>query len=188
MAKVDKQTIVQVAANLADKNGLNNVTLNELAQMLNIRSPSLYNHIQGLGDLHMSLMLYGWEQLGDIIAISAVGKSGDDAVRAMCYSYRDYATTRPGVFEAMMWYNQHSSQDATLATEELAKLISLVLTAYNLKEDEKIHASRMFRGFLQGFCSIANNNGFADPVSIHKSFDFAIEILIKGLASLEKQE
>jgi len=184
MAKIDRQTIIQAAADLADKDGLEKVTLKELAQILDIRSPSLYNHIEGLDELRTALMLHGWATLGIIITMSAVGKSGDDAVRAMCYAYRDYATAHPGVFEAMLWYNQHSSQEAARTTEELTKLIALVLAEYNLEENEKIHVSRMFRSFLQGFCSISNNNGFADPVSIQKSFDFGVEILIKGLASL----
>jgi len=183
MAKIDKQSIIQAAANIADKEGLNKLTLKGLAQMLNIRSPSLYNHIQGLDDLRTSLMLYGWTQLSEAIAKSAHGKLEDNAVRAMCNSYYDYARLHPGVFEAMMWYNQHSSQEAAQATEELAKLIAFILSAYNLEEDEKIHASRMFRSFLQGFCSIANNNSFADPVSIRKSFDFAVETLINGLVN-----
>jgi len=186
MAKIDKQTIIQAAANLANKDGLEKVTLKELAEIFGIRSPSLYNHIQGLDELRNSLMFYGWAQLGDDIAMSAVGKSGDDAVRAMCKSYRDYSTVNPGVFEAMMWYNQHSSQEAAQTTVGLTKLISLVLSAYNLKEDEKIHTSRMFRSFLQGFCSIANNNSFADPISVDESFDFAVELLIGSLASLKE--
>jgi len=186
VAKIDKQIIIQTAATLANKDGLDKVTLKELAQLLDIRPPSLYNHIQGLGQLRTSLMLYGWTQLGNAVAMSKVGKSGDDAVRAMCYTYREYATANPGVFEAMMWYNQSASQEASQVSEELIKLIGLILSSYNLNKDEEIHASRMFRSFLQGFCSITNNNGFADPVLITGSFDFSVEILIKGLGEIKK--
>ena len=186
MAKIDKQMITQVAADLADRDGLDKVTLKDLAQTLNIRSPSLYNHISGLDELRTSIMLYGWSQLGNIIAMSTVGKSKDDAIRAMCKSYREYTIAHPGVFEAMMWYNQSSSQEATQVAGELAQLVALILAGYNLDEKKNIHASRMFRSFLQGFCSIVNNNGFADPTPIQESFDFAVEILIKGLESLKK--
>ena len=185
MAKTDKKLITQVAADLADRDGLDKVTLKDLAQTLNIRSPSLYNHISGLDEVRASIMLYGWAQLGTIIARSTVGKSKDDAIRAMCKSYRDYTMAHPGVFEAMMWYNQSSSQEATQATSELSQLVALVLAGYNLDKKKNIHASRMFRSFLQGFCSIVNNNGFADHTPIQESFDFAVEILIKGLDSLE---
>ncbi|MCL2199804.1 MAG: WHG domain-containing protein [Defluviitaleaceae bacterium] len=186
MAKIDKQMITQVAAGMANKNGLEKVTLKELAKELGIRSPSLYNHIQGLDELRNSVMLYGWSQLGNSVAMSAIGKSGDEAVRAMCKSYRDYIMANPGVFDAMMWLNRNSSQEAEQTTDDLARLVAMILAGYNLGENEKIHASRMFRSFLQGFCSIDKNNCFSDPVPVQESFDFAVEILIKGLASLEK--
>ena len=186
MAKTDKQAIIQAAADLANKDGLNKVTLKELAHILDIRSPSLYNHINGLDDLRDCLMLYGWKQLGDAVTIAAVGKSGDDAVRAMCKSYYDYTVNNPGIFEAMMWFNQNNSLEAGQISEDLTKLTALVLSAYGLDDEEKIHASRMFRSFLQGFSSLVNTKSFADPVSIENSFDFAIDILLKGLDAIKK--
>jgi AcrR family transcriptional regulator len=186
MAKIDKQAVIQEAATLANKEGLNKVTLKELAHRLNIRSPSLYNHVDGLDDLYNSIMLYGWKQLGDAVALSAVGKSGGDAVRAMCKSYYDYATENPGVFEAMMRHNQSSSSEAEQASKGLANLTALILSGYNLDDEEKIHASRMFRSFLQGFSSLVNKNSFSDPVSVDGSFSFAIEILINGLAAIKQ--
>lgn len=177
-----------MAADLADDEGLEKVSLKNLAQILKIRSPSLYNHIEGLDNLKTMLMLHGWAQLGQEITMSAVGKSGDDAVRAMCKSFRDYATAHPGVFEAMLWVNQNSSKESEQATKGLARITAMVLAEYGLGEDEQIHASRMFRSFLQGFCSIANNDSFADPISINESFDFAVELLIGGLKLLKTTE
>jgi len=112
MARLDRGAVLQAATELANISGLNNVTLKDLAQKLGVRSPSLYNHIQGMDDLHTALMLHGWKQLGEKITLAAVGKAGDDAVRAMCRSFYDYATGNPGVFEAMMWINQHNSPES----------------------------------------------------------------------------
>lgn len=39
--------IVETAAEIADANGIQEVTLASLAQRLGIRSPSLYNHVKG---------------------------------------------------------------------------------------------------------------------------------------------
>lgn len=39
--------IVETAAEIADANGIQEVTLVSLAQRLGIRSPSLYNHVKG---------------------------------------------------------------------------------------------------------------------------------------------
>ena len=184
-AGLSKQTIVQTAAELADKNGLNGVTIKEIARELGVRSPSLYNHINSLGDIVESITIYGWKQICNAMAMSAVGKSGDDAVRAQCYAFRDYSLAHPGVFEAMMWYSQYKSEEAMQATAELLEINNMVLSAYNLYDEDLIHTTRMFRSFLQGFTSIENKGSFSDPVLIQKSFDFAVEILIKGLNTIE---
>lgn len=39
--------IVETAAEIADTNGIQEVTLASVAQRLGIRSPSLYNHVKG---------------------------------------------------------------------------------------------------------------------------------------------
>lgn len=43
--------IVETAVEIADANGIQEVTLASLAQRLGIRSPSLYNHVKGLQDV-----------------------------------------------------------------------------------------------------------------------------------------
>lgn len=48
---VTKATIIQTAADIADKEGLQNVSLKVIAEALEIRTPSLYNHIKNLDEL-----------------------------------------------------------------------------------------------------------------------------------------
>lgn len=182
-AGLDKETVLQMTADMADKEGLSSVTLKELANRLGIRPPSLYNHVKGLDDLRNSLMLYGWKQLENEITVAAIGKSGDEAVKAMCKAYVNYATKHPGVFDAMQWYNQCSSDKAMQTTEGLVRVIFQVLSSYELDEEHMVHTVRMLRSFLQGFVSINNNGGFGNPVSVQKSFDLSVEIFLKGLVS-----
>lgn len=180
-AGLDKQVILEAAAEMADKDGLSSVTLKELANILGVRSPSLYNHVKGLDDLHYSLMLYGWKQLADEITLAAVGKSKDEAVKAMCKAYMNYTTKHPGVFNSMQWYNQYSTDEAMQVIEDLVTVIFQVLSSYNLSEEHMVHTVRMLRSFLQGFASIVNNGGFGNPLSLQESFDLSIDILLKGL-------
>jgi len=187
MARLDRQAVLGAAAKLANYEGLKNVSLKNLADRLGIRSPSLFKHVKGLDDLHSALMLYGWKQLGERVIMSAVGKAGDDAGRAMCRAFYEYAKENPGIFEAMMWINQNSSIEVGQAVGQLSKLVAMVLASYNLNESELIHVSRIFRSFLQGFSSIAINGSFADPVSIDESFEFGVEMLLKGISASRKR-
>lgn len=61
---LDKKTIIEAAANMADERGIANVTLKVLATELGVKSPSLYKHFSGgLDELNKELMLYGWRLL-----------------------------------------------------------------------------------------------------------------------------
>jgi AcrR family transcriptional regulator len=45
---LSREVVVEGAASLADEKGLEAVTLTALASELGIRTPSLYNHVDGL--------------------------------------------------------------------------------------------------------------------------------------------
>ena len=185
-AGLDKDIILKTAADLADAEGIANVTLKALAEKLGVKPPSLYKHINGLEDLNKALMLYGWKSLEKKVTRAAVGKSKEDAIRAIFYAYRDYVKEHPGVFEAMQWYNMYQSEENLQATEEIVAVLFQVLSAYDLQEEQKVHIVRMFRVFLQGFLMVEIHGGFGNPVSITESFDFSLEILLNGIDNLTK--
>ena len=62
-AGLDKNVVVEKAAQLANKMGIDQIQLKTLAESLSIQPPSLYNHIRGLDDLRRELMIYGWKQV-----------------------------------------------------------------------------------------------------------------------------
>ena len=185
-AGLDKDIILKTAADLADAEGIANVTLKALAEKLGVKPPSLYKHINGLEELNKALMLYGWKSLEKKVTRAAVGKSKEDAIRAIFYAYRDYVKEHPGVFEAMQWYNMYQSEENLKATEEIVAVLFQVLSAYDLQEEQKVHIVRMFRVFLQGFLMVEIHGGFGNPVSITESFDFSLEILLNGIENLTK--
>lgn len=183
---LDKTTIIKVAANIADEKGIANVTLKVLAEELGVKSPSLYKHFNGgLDELNKELMLYGWRSLESKITKSAIGKAKDDAVIAICYAYRNFASEHKGLFEAMQWYNMYQSEEHLQATQGMVSIFFQVLDAYDLNEDQKVHIVRMFRGFLQGFSSIESHDGYGNPMSLNDSFDFALKTIINGIHYLQ---
>ncbi len=79
-AGLDKDIVIRKAAELANETGFENLSLKTLAKELNIKSPSLYNHIGSLEELKQELMLYGWKQL-EVVILGAVSEvSGYEAI------------------------------------------------------------------------------------------------------------
>ena len=102
-AGLDKNVVVEKAAQLANKMGIDQIQLKTLAESLSIQPPSLYNHIRGLDDLRRELMIYGWKQVEERMLEAAAGADGYAAWEAVCRAFYQYATENPGVFSAMLW-------------------------------------------------------------------------------------
>lgn len=185
-AGLDKQTIIETAAYIADKKGMINVTLKVLAEELGIKPPSLYKHFSGgLDELHRELMLHGWRSLETHITRVAIGKAKDDAVTAICWAYRNFVAKHRGLFEAMQWYNMYQSEEHLEATRGTVSVLFQVLEAYGLTEEQKVHAVRMLRGFLQGFSAIESHGGYGNPIPLDDTFDFALKTMLNGIRDLQ---
>ena len=185
---ISDELIITTSARLSNEVGLNNLSLKMIAEELNIKSPSLYNHISSLDEIKEKLMIYGWKELGERATESAVGVVGYEALRNMCYAFYDYATSNKGVFTAMLWYNKFESKEKNEATTKLFSILFKVLQPLNISDNNIEHIIRTLRGFLEGFVLLVNNNAFGNPISIKESFDLSLEIIINGMKSLEGVE
>ena len=182
---LDKDIIIYRAAQLANNVGLDNITLKALANDLNIQPPSLYNHISGLDDLKKELMLYGWLQMEDQILEAVAGISGYNAIEVMCRTVFEYATTNPGVFNAMVWYNKFENDETNNATKKLFPVVLKVFSSLNISQEDSDHLVRTFRSFLEGFALLVNHNAFGNPISINDSFELSLKVLMSGMKTLE---
>lgn len=182
---ISDELIIETSARLLNKVGLDNLSLKMIAEELDIKSPSLYNHISSLDDIKEKLMIYGWKELGEKAIDSAVGVSGYDALRKMCYAFYDYTTSNKGVFQAMLWYNKFKSDEMANATIKIFGILHKILEPLNISSNNVEHIIRTLRSFLEGFSLLVNNNSFGNPISIKESFDLSLDIIINGIKSLE---
>lgn len=184
---LDKNTIIDLAAEKANELGVENITLKMLADELGIKPPSLYNHIENLEDLKKQLMLYGWKQLEDRLVRAAIGVSGYEALRAICYAFYEYATANPGVFNAMLWYNKYENEQTKEATDGLFSIVFKITETLHISEKNTNNLIRTFRGFLEGFSLLVNNGAFGNPISLKESFELSVEVILAGMKTLEEK-
>ncbi len=189
MARIgmDANTIISRATQMANQMGMENMTLKMLADDLGVKTPSLYNHIDGLEDLKMQLMIYGWKQMEERIIQSVIGISGYDAIKAGCYAFYEYATENPGIFNAMLWYNKSQNAETMEATSGLFSVLFKITSSLNISEENCNHIIRTLRGFLEGFSLLVNNGAFGNPISISDSFELSVNVLVEGIKTLEEK-
>jgi AcrR family transcriptional regulator len=177
---LDLPTLIHAATELADTQGLEAVTLATLAQKLNIRSPSLYNHVNGLPELRHQLALSGLAQMTALFKDARVG-NGDDAVRAFSYSYLAFARAHPGLYEAIQRAPEPNDNQLQAAAGEVVQFAVDALKGYGLEGDEAIHAVRGLRSLLHGFVTLERQGGFGIPLDLDVTFEKIIHTYLKGI-------
>jgi AcrR family transcriptional regulator len=93
---LDRDRVVDAATAIADAEGVGAVTLARVAADLGVRSPSLYNHVDGLDGLRRAIALRALRELHDTLRDAATGRAGAEALVALAEAYRDYARAHPG--------------------------------------------------------------------------------------------
>ncbi|MBB6729996.1 TetR/AcrR family transcriptional regulator [Cohnella zeiphila] len=185
---LDRTTLLQTATELADAEGLNAVTLASLAQKLNIRSPSLYNHVNGLPDLLRQMALHGLTLLSSALSREVAGKTGDDAVRALCRAYLAFARAHPGLYEAIQRAPDEGDEAMQKAGGEVVGQVVAVVSEYGLQGDAALHAVRVIRSLLHGFVSLERQGGFGLPLDLDVTFRLMVETFLAGVKTIRNGE
>lgn len=183
-AGLDKVTVVQAAADLANAEGVDALSLGRLAGRLGVRTPSLYNHIDGLPGLYRELSLLNARRLGECLSNVAIGKAGPDAVFAVAQAYRTHIKESPGLYLASLRASGTQmpvDRDLQAAEERVVQVALAVVASFGLSGDDGLHAVRAVRSVVHGFATLEVAGGFGLPLDCDESFRRLITMLIAGL-------
>ena len=183
-AGLSEDRVVVEAERIADEVGLSRLTLAALAESLGVRQPSLYKHIDGMDALQRSIAVRAKTELGEVLGRAAVGKAGDDAIRALSMAYRRWALEHPGRYSATVRAPQPGDTDDEAASAAVVGVVFDVLAGYDLHGIDAIDATRALRSTLHGFIALESSGGFGLPVDIDRSFERLVDGLVVALTSL----
>lgn len=180
-ARLNREAVVAAAAELADAEGLDSLSLTRLAEQLGVRTPSLFNHISGQAGLRRDLALLGIKELTARTSRATIGKAGDAAVFALADAYRTYAKAHRGLYAASVVAPQPGDAEWQAASNAILDIIIAVLAAYQLSGEDALHAIRGLRSIVHGFVSLEMAGGFGLPMDVDESFRRLVHTFVRGL-------
>ena len=183
-AGLNREAVVQAAADLANTEGLQALTLGRLAERLGIRTPSLYNHVEGLPGLLRDLELLNARSLADRLGRAAIGKSGAAALLAIAHAYRAYIKECPGLYLASLRVSGNQADpDARLSQVEgqMVETVLAALASFGLQSEAGLHAVRALRSLVHGFTTLEIAGGFGLPLDCDESFDLMLQMMVRSL-------
>jgi AcrR family transcriptional regulator len=179
-AGLSADVVVREALAIVDEIGMSRLTFAAVADRIGIASPSLYPHVDGLGELRILVRRVILEQMSDTIRSVLAGVTGNAAVLALLHGVRRYALTYPFRYLAMQAQTQADPELADAAAGLLA-LYNSVVQSFDLEESDALHAMRRIRAALYGFVSLELSGAFGPREDTDESFRRLAEMVVASL-------
>lgn len=179
---LSREKIVQTAFLLADEIGLNQVTFQKIAEKLDIKYPSLYNHFANMDDLKAEMTVYLFSELNSKLMKRLIGKSGEDAIREFASVYRDFAFENETGYGLFMSVPSTNNEEAYRLAKETNSIIHRILEYYIKDEKQLVHKTRTLRSILHGFVSMVFLGYFHGDANLEDSFGLMIDDFIMSLS------
>lgn len=179
-AGLDERRVVAAAAELADDVGATNVTLRSLAARLGVQPPSLYEHVRGIDELRGALAVKAHRDLAAALRGATVGRAGGEALIALAHAYRGFARRHPGLYAASLRAPGPTETELRAAVRDVVEVMVLALRAYELEDQEVLHAVRCLRAAVHGFIALEEMHGFG-ALDTETTFAMLTQLHLDGL-------
>ena len=179
-----REQVVEAAAEIADRDGLGALSMATLASTLGVRSPSLYNHVDGLSGLRRQLALHASGVLAAELAARVDGLDGVEALRAIAEQLRSYARRHPGLYNSLLPApTPQEDPELAAALSEPVTVVATVLVGMDVDPSTVIPLIRALRASIHGFVDLELRGGFGLPENIDDSFTTTIDLVIGAIAA-----
>lgn len=158
-AKLNRETVLTAAADMADREGFDAITVSALARHLGVQPASLYSHVRDRAAVLDGVHELALGELADRIGAAIAGRSGRQALIGFADAHRDYAREHPGRWAAM----ERPATRETVRSDAANRLVSLmwaVFRGYELPEPELVHVTRFVGATINGFLALQKVEAF----------------------------
>jgi AcrR family transcriptional regulator len=173
--------IVDCAVEILD--GGADPTTAEIARRLGVSQPTIYSHVRGLDEIRSLTAIRGMQELSRRVRSAVEGIEGNDAVRAMAFSYRDFVREHPALY--MLQQRAPATDEYWSEAILAAGAVRDVLLRSGVPAARVTDAHLVFRAWIHGLVDLEANDALRDVEGhTEEAFELFLEILGDGLAKL----
>jgi AcrR family transcriptional regulator len=178
--RIDRGQVLDAAETIVDEQGWDRLTMAGLAGALGIKVPSLYNHVEGLDELRGELQVRTMRGLADELSSAAMGRAGEEGIRALARAHRDFARRHPHRYEGLT--REPIDREAFAEAAAVANGAMLaVLRDFELDEAATLQVElAMFAG-LHGAVTLEISGFYGDVVDPDALFETVVSAAIATL-------
>lgn len=180
---ISKEIIVAETVKMINENERPEISIHELARRLDIKPPSLYNHIKNTKDLRHEVFKYAIDQFVNNQNAAVLGKTKDAAVIAFSRAYYQFAKKNKGLYQLIMSMPLNGDEYEKEIAIPLLKSVIDVLKSYGLDDETNAIWQRVLRSILHGFIAQEELGYFYyyKDTESQRSRDIAIQCFLDGI-------
>ena len=175
--KLNQSRVLDAAELLVAKGGTVHLSLASLAQVLGVKPPSLYKHIDDLQGLRVALAVRAWEGIAGLTADLA--REGGDP-RQMARRWWRFAHERPGLFDAAEDPRVHNEPAVAAMRARAEARAERIFEQAGLEGIDAEHAWRALRGLVAGMTHVSRQHQRGSAIGMQESFSRALGALVRG--------
>ncbi|MCE7883534.1 MAG: TetR/AcrR family transcriptional regulator [Actinobacteria bacterium ATB1] len=173
--------VVDAAEEIVDADGLDALSMTELAARLGVRVPSLYKHVDGIEDVRRRLGLLGVADLAEACRSAVLARSGPDALHALASAFRGYVRVHPGRYAAQVRLALRDDSDYWREANRAIEAVSAVFRSYGLEGDAVRRGVVAFWAAVHGFVQLESVGAMAGYVDVDVTFDGLVAAFSRSL-------
>ncbi|MFN8672701.1 MAG: TetR/AcrR family transcriptional regulator [Candidatus Sericytochromatia bacterium] len=180
-----RDDVINAAIYCLEIEGENALGINRVAKELNIKPPSLYNHIKSNDDLYKAVVIQGWKKLlNECKNNKSKINNLEHTIEYLFNTFRNFAKNNKALYLVMSKISiKIDDEDFVPILNDFIQFFSEVLAPLQMDRDSQIHTIRFLRSTIHGFIILELQGQFEMNLSIEKSYDFIKKSLIKILST-----
>jgi AcrR family transcriptional regulator len=177
--RVSQDDLVRTIREIAERDGIDAVTMSSVASAVGMRTPSLYKRAAHRHDL---LRLAADDAVRELVAdISGLqGQSPAEVLAGLARALRSYAAGAPRVSALIFAAPSEQAGPAPESSEPL--LTALMSSIAAAVPGDPLPAARTFTAWIFGFCTMEQAGAFRLGGDVDEAFEFGLDVLLRALA------
>lgn len=152
---LSRDKIKACAFAVANEVGIQNLTFPKIAERLDIKYPSLYNHYQNVEELQIDMATTLYQRLNDELMRALIGKSKGEAVMTYALVYKQFVLKYHGAYDLLALLHSFDNEDLYHKVLEHGTILKQILEGFGLSEQTIINKSRALRSMVHGYISLS---------------------------------
>ncbi len=181
-ARLTFEDVLEAAETIIDRSGWDQLTMTDLAAELGVRVPSLYHHVRNLDALKAAVQVRTMSQLGAELRAAAMGRTGEDGLRALANVQRSFAHRFPRRYEGATRAPLDRPEFITAALDANEALVAMV-RSYGLEGEAALYAETSAFAALHGFITLEISGFFEEDFDRDRVFEGVLDGAVSIISS-----